>query len=124
MPSKLIVGAFSDGVNSVSSDAYISGMAKIMIQYNTYYSPYDTSVEKSHGISTITDVQTGIQEFTPAISLGTVVNSRPLLCGVSTDGNAESFGYHGTLFRANGAYRFAYYTTGWAAAEYISVMGM
>lgn len=124
MTSKLIVGAFSDGVNSISSDAYISGMAKIMIQYNTYYSPYLTSVEKSHGISTITDVQTAIQEFTPSISLGTIVNSRPLLCGVSTDGNAESFGYYGALFRSTGAYRFAYYNGGWSSAEFISVMGM
>lgn len=124
MPSKLIVGNFSDGVNSISSDAYISGMAKIMIQYSTLQAPYEAGIEKSHGISTVTDIQTGIQEFTPSISLGTVVNSRPLLCGVSNDGTADGFGYYGSLFRANGAYRFAYYTSNWANAAYVSVMGV
>lgn len=124
MSSKLIVGNFSDGTNSISLDNYVSGMAKIMIQYTTSTSPYYAAIEKSHGISAVIDVATGRQEFTPSISLGNIVNSRPILAGVSTDGNAESFGYHGCLFNSSGNYSFSYYTTGWAAALYISVMGL
>lgn len=124
MTSKLIVGNLSDGTNSISLDNYISGMAKIMIQYSTYYSPYQSGIEKSHGISTVIDVATGRQEFTPSVSLGTVVNSRPLLAGVSTDFTADSFGYNGCLFNSSGRYSFSYYSGGWASASYISIMGI
>lgn len=123
MSSLLYADNVSDGTRSNSVNNLYNGMAKLMIQYKTDSAPYLASIEKSIGVSSVTDIQTGIQEFSPSINLGVIINSRPLMCGVSTDVAASSFGYHGALFTTYGRYRFAYYTTGWAAASYISCMG-
>lgn len=124
MTSFLYAGNVSDGTNSRSVGDLLSGMAKFMIQYRTDTSPYLAAIEKSIGVSSVTDVQTGIQEFNTSMALGSVVNSRPMIAGVSTDAAVSSFGYHSCLFRLGGAYRFAYYTTGWAASSSISCMGI
>jgi hypothetical protein len=122
MPSKLSVDAFSSETETRSFNDIYGGSAKLMIQYNTTYSPYSASIEKSHGVSSVVDIQTGIQDIYPSLSLGNTRNRRPCLPGVSTNLTAVSFGYHGCLYTGT-AFRFAYYTSGWAAAQYISVMG-
>ena len=122
MTSTLSVGAFSSETETRSFNDIYAGSAKAMIQYNTTYSPYSASIEKSHGVSSVVDIQTGIQDIYPSLSLGNTRNKRPCLPGVSTNPTADSFGQHG-CFYTGAAFRFSYYTTGWAAAQYISVMG-